>query len=178
MEKTNHIYSRWANGQEDPSLVLPRVDDPPAPDSFSVVSRSATDYTKPFMTSPSRPDPFVHTHRSLSHCIEEVHQRGLSLFPTRKPCRCSAATSASCLPSHSWSPPPKFRHPLQVSLSSVLPDLHSGGLTYGVPPPDSSAILPPIAPISPTSRIAVAESLNFDFGALNPGNDPSWMAWF
>lgn len=177
VEKANHIYLRWAEGQDVPSLVLRHADDTTDSDGRDTPgTRTAKEYAQTFMTPQPTTDSFANAHPSLSQCISEVHQRALKLFPTRKPCQCSARAAQSCPPSHSWSPSLQVA-PLQTP-SPVLPDLYSGNFTYGVVPVDG----PPghtSSTLGPESRMAVVDTLNFDFGAMNPScNDQSWMAWF
>jgi hypothetical protein len=180
VEKANHIYARWSSGQDVSSLVLRHsTDDANDQDSNKRRTHSATDYVKVFMSEQPTPDSFAQAHPSLSQCITEVHQRALSLFPLRKPCQCSARATAPCPPSHSWSPLPEVKAP-----SPVLPDLYTANFAYGVlcsgTPKISRSSSPLHTPaIIPASRMAVVDTLNFDFGALNPSwNDQSWMAWF
>ncbi|KAF8895146.1 fungal-specific transcription factor domain-containing protein [Infundibulicybe gibba] len=170
IEKASDIYNRWSNGQEVPTIILRHTDE------FNDIDHNSGPYATPqpeqaFMTPQPPSDCFSKTHRSLSQCIVEVHQRAKSLFPMRKPCMCSAATSASCPPSHSWSPPPNI-----PQTSPVLPDLYSSTTSTQGLLPCNGPVLPP--PLSPASKLAVVDTLNFELGALNPSSDQSWMAWF
>lgn len=171
--KANHIYTRWAEGDDVPSLALRHtLSDDPVQEAMMQQQNQ----------QPS-PDSFANAHRSLSQCIAEVHQRAMILFPSRKPCQCAQRTQASratpCPPSHSWSPPPKLS-PSQ-EMSPVLPDLYDGSMLHGVLPGNGPGITAINVGLNPASRMAVVESINFDFGALNQTwNDGSqnWMAWF
>jgi hypothetical protein len=105
----------------------------------------------------------------------EVHQRAKALYPQRKPCKCSVTVSPPCPPSHFWAPPPNIPR-----TSPVLPDLYSAAFHKGVlplngPPPPSPQ---PQSPLSPTSRLAVVDTLNFELGALNSNSDQGWMSFF
>jgi hypothetical protein len=181
VEKANHIYVRWASGQDVSSLVLRHNTD----DSITNVRRthSATDYVEVFMSEPPTTDSFTHAHPSLSQCITEVHQRALTLFPLRKPCQCSTRSAAPCPSSHSLSASPEIK---QTTSSPVLPDLYTANFAYGVlrsgtPNLLSPSVSPPSTAVAtmPASRMGIVDTLNFDFGALNPSwNDQSWMAWF
>ncbi|KAF7422348.1 hypothetical protein PC9H_010504 [Pleurotus ostreatus] len=171
--KANHIYTRWAEGDDVPSLALRHTlsDDPVQEAMMQQQNQQLS------------PDSFANAHRSLSQCIAEVHQRAMILFPSRKPCQCAQRTQASratpCPPSHSWSPPPKLS-PSQ-EMSPVLPDLYDGSMLHGVLPGNGPGITAINVGLNPASRMAVVESINFDFGALNQTwNDGSqnWMAWF
>ncbi|KDQ25531.1 hypothetical protein PLEOSDRAFT_1097493 [Pleurotus ostreatus PC15] len=171
--KANHIYTRWAEGDDVPSLALRHTlsDDP------------VQEATMQQQNQQPSPDSFTNAHRSLSQCIAEVHQRAMILFPSRKPCQCAQRTQARratpCPPSHSWSPPPKLS-PSQ-EMSPVLPDLYDGSMLHGVLPGNGPGITAINVGLNPASRMAVVESINFDFGALNQTwNDGSqnWMAWF
>jgi hypothetical protein len=177
VDKANHIYVRWASGQDEPALVLRHTtDEPTDQDKQSRRTTTAKDYANIFMSEQPTSDSFALAHPTLSQCIAEVHQRALTLFPMRKPCQCSARAASSCPPSHSWSPPPE----IQQAPSPVLPDLYTASFSYGVLQGHTPAVRPqPAAALLPASRMAVVDTLNFDFGALNPSwNDQSWMAWF
>lgn len=187
IEKANDIYSRWSKGQDMPTIVLRHADDSPeadgsthspqlAPAPLELAKTGVHSYSP----SPASSDSFIQSHRSLSQCIVEVHQRAKLLFPMRKPCKCSMAKPTVCPPSHSWSPPPLIP---QLATTPVLPDLYSGNFTFGVLPVcnDGSRAGTERAmsqPLSPTSRLAVVDTLNFELGALNPSSDQSWMAFF
>ncbi|KAL4252529.1 Zinc cluster transcription factor 30 [Pleurotus pulmonarius] len=171
--KANHIYTRWAEGDDVPSLALRHTlsDDPTQEAMMQQINQQ-----------PSH-DSFANAHRSLSQCIAEVHQRAMILFPSRKPCQCAQRAQTNratpCPPSHSWSPPPKLS-PSQT-MSPVLPDLYDGSMLHGVLPGNGPGITSINVNLNPSSRMAVVESINFDFGALNQTwNDGSqnWMAWF
>lgn len=176
--KANDIYNRWSNGQEVPTIVLRHTDEFPEAEGSYISSDSSYDsgYSSAASNSshastpaPSN-DSFNYTHRSLAQCIVEVHQRARFLFPMRKPCNCSQAVAVSCPPSHSWSPPPNISQ-----ASPVLPDLYSSSLPCRLLPADGPAIP---QPLSPTSKMSMVHTLNFELGALNPSSDQSWMAWF
>lgn len=152
MAKANDIYTRWSNGHEIPTVVLRHTDD--YPDTQGVALQPTT-------------DSFQNAHRSLSQCISEVHDRAKLILPLRKPCQCSARAASACPPSHSWAPPPKLSPTVPV-----LPELYLSTLARGVVATGGSA------PISPTSKFAVVDTLNFELGAINPSTDQSWMAWF
>ncbi|TFK69543.1 hypothetical protein BDN72DRAFT_840268 [Pluteus cervinus] len=135
--KANDIYNRWYNGQEVPTIVLRHTDEFPDttisdPSGFNSpldisTSSSPSSTSSPALSSSSitnltvtGPDSFSYSHRSLSQCIVEVHQRARALFPMRKPCQCTNSVAVSCPPSHSWSPPPAVG-----TIGPVLPDLGS-----------------------------------------------------
>jgi len=44
-------------------------------------------------------------------------------------------------------------------------------------PGDGPPIPPPLT-ISPTSKMAVVDTINFELGALNSSSDQNWMAFF
>ncbi|KAF9005440.1 hypothetical protein BDQ17DRAFT_1240026 [Cyathus striatus] len=228
IDKANYIYNRWSNGQELPTIVLQHITDEFAVDSdVSPSGGSANsvpngpENSQPL--SPTQVDSFRFTHRSLSQCIVEAHQRAKSLFPMRKPCNCSVALAKNCPPSHSWAPPPSVPQQtspvlpevppaLSITMSAMSPSANSGsrgspaghGVSpvpssssarvssspalsdgYGlysaqVLPGDGPAIPPPPVPalLSPTSKMAVVDTLNFELGALNSHSDQSWMAFF
>jgi hypothetical protein len=180
--KANNIYVRWASGQDVSSLVL-RHDarNLPEMDGKDRRAHSASDYVKTFMAPQPTTDPFATAHPNLSQCIAEVHQRALTLFPLRKPCQCATRTPAACSSPHSAvveaTPAP--------SSSPVLPEMYTANIAYGVlcgGTPDLSPNVTPPAPAPIASgRMAVVDTLNFDFGALNPSwdsDDQNWMAWF
>lgn len=157
--KANDIYTRWSHGQEVPTIVLRHTDDYPEIRSPSPDANA---------------DPFSHCHRSLLQCIVEVHERGKFLFPLRKPCQCTWRSSpASCPPSHSWAPPPQLGSKVSTP-TPVLPELYLSNLSRAVVACGGSAV----PPLSPASKFAVVDTLNFELGALSPGTDQSWMAWF
>ncbi|KAL0961372.1 hypothetical protein HGRIS_006328 [Hohenbuehelia grisea] len=190
--KANHIYTRWAEGEEAPLALRHTFADMEQTDSLMGMPGSPQQqYQQHHSQQPQQQqepevDSFAHAHRSLSQCIAEVHQRAMILFPTRKPCQCSAKLATRdtpCPPSHSWSPPPKLS--AAQAMSPVLPDLYSSGTwMYGVLPGDGPGVPGAsvgLNAISPSSRMAMVDTLNFDFGALNQSSwsdGQSWMAWF
>jgi hypothetical protein len=176
VEKANHIYLCWAIGKEELSLVLRHsTDDANDPNDSERPTHSAKEYAKLFMSKRPAPDSFTTAHPMLTQCIAEVHERALYLLPLREPCQCSARACADS--SQMWSSVPEFK---QVQ-SSVLPDMYTASFAPGVLCSNTPDISPSTTPpdIMPASRMAVVDTLNFDFGALNPSwNDQSWMAWF
>jgi hypothetical protein len=174
IDKANNIYNRWADGQEIQTVLQHVVaDDHELAHSPSTVALPSNEYIQQGFVSPTPPpttDSFAHTHRSLSQCIVEVHQRAKALFPQRKPCKCSVTVAVACPPSHFWSPPPNLPH-----TSPVLPDLYSSSFQRGVLPANGPS-LP--SPLSPTSKLAVVDTINFELGALNSSSDQSWMSFF
>lgn len=192
VNKANDIYNRWSEGQEV-QVVLQHVvgEDaheadiaPPISASLAINQRQ---YSSP--SPPLTPDSFARSHRSLSQCIAEVHQRAKALYPHRKPCSCSVNVKTSCPPSHFWSPPPS----VPQQMSPVLPDLYSTANGWGVLPRNGPALRMPVqggngggsagvggnaGPLSPTSKMAVVDTINFELGALNSSSDQSWMSFF
>lgn len=158
INKAIDIFARWASGQQMPTIVLRHHDDD--------IDRHDT--TSPPPTS----DAFKNCHRSLVQCIAEVHDRAKFLFPMRKPCNCSTRNSPppDCPPSHSWAPPPKL-----APSPPVLPEIYLSTLSRGVTASSGTGAVPPL---SPTSKFAMVDTLNFELGDLSPGTDQSWMAWF
>ncbi len=154
--KANDIYTRWSRGQDVPTIVLRHADD-------------YLDAQMPLLTDTT--DTFASCHHSLPQCIAEAHERAKLLFPTRKPCTCSSRALAAdpCPPSHSWAPPPQIN-----TNKPVLPELYLSNYSRALVVCGGS----PVPPLSPTSKFAVVDTLNFELGALNPGSDQSWMAWF
>jgi len=78
--------------------------------------------------------------------------------------------------SHAYSP-------IQSHLSHGLYGMQQG--TYGdgiysntVLPLDGPAIPSPPLTLSPSSKMAVVDTLNFELGALNSSSDQNWMAFF
>jgi len=187
VNKANDIYNRWSEGQEV-QLMLQHVVGEAAHEVESGSSSSAhgangqRTYTSP--TPPAQPaDPFALTHRSLSQCIAEVHQRARALYPHRKPCSCSVNVKTNCPPSHFWSPPPV----VSQQMTPVLPDLYSSlTMSVGVLPGGGPALrtassgmaLGSSMPLSPTSKMAVVDTINFELGALNSQSEQSWMSFF
>ncbi|KAF8340767.1 hypothetical protein F5887DRAFT_439676 [Amanita rubescens] len=173
IDKTNHIYNRWSQGQDIPTVVLKHtMDESEFEDSY---------YHQSYQQQQHRTDSFAYAHPSLVQCIVEVHERARVMFPMRKPCQCSAATAKSCPPSHSWSPPPKV-----PSASPVLPGLTSPVLAhaslYPTPGSTTGTVLPgdvPIvpSPLSPTSR-SLVNPLNIEIGAISISNDQGLMSFF
>ncbi|KAJ7600808.1 fungal-specific transcription factor domain-containing protein [Mycena floridula] len=155
--KANDIYTRWSNGQNVPTIVLRHTDDYPDAQLQPLAS--------------SHGDPFSQCHKSLGQCIAEVHERAKVLLPLRRPCSCSDKNrNQPCPPSHSWAPPP----PISQG-SPVLPELYLSNLSRAVVASRGTSV----PPLSPNSRFSVGnDTLNFEVGALNPGTDQSWMAWF
>jgi len=179
VNKTNDIYNRWAEGQEVQTVLRHVVSDEEA----GVCSGTGFVGPSQLGTQPQHQDqlshdPFAYTHRSLAQCIVEVHQRAEALYPRRKPCSCSLNTvNPPCPPSHFWAPPPNM-----PQTSPVLPELYSAVvLQRNGLPHNGLAPLPgpqPQSPLSPASKLAVVDTLNFELGALNSSTDQSWMSFF
>lgn len=150
VDKANDIYTRWANGQELPTIVLRHITE----DAGSFISGDEHDNDRRSPMSPPE-DPFLYTHQSLAQCIAEVHQIARTMFPLRKPCNCSSrgaqangngkqttavagerkpsppnasttVTIHDCPPSHEWSPPP-----IVNATSPVLPEAPPIGYVGG-----------------------------------------------
>ena len=167
VNKANNIYNRWADGQEVQTVLQHVVnDDLHEPDAVALAAG--------FAPQPQT-DSFAFTHRSLLQCIVEVHQRAKALYPQRKACKCSITVTAPCPPSHFWAPPPNI-----PQTAPVLPDLYSGMMQRGgVLQSYGNAVgVPPEAPLSPASKLAVVDTLNFELGALNSSSDQNWMSFF
>ena len=235
IDKANHIYNRWSDGQELPTIVLKHVTDVEySPDSDYANGDSVSMYNQPVQFAPpqqqyapqkTQSDSFGRSHRSLTQCIIEAHQRAKSIFPLRKPCQCSAKVAHHCPPSHSWSPLPKGGAQTSPVLPPELPAVHlsrvspgpgPGGypvngspVPYGaegargyspvsnghqsqaygnhlqfegiytntVLPVDGPPVPASMALLSPTSKLAVVDTINFELGALNSSSEP-WMAFF
>ncbi|KDR82362.1 hypothetical protein GALMADRAFT_58437 [Galerina marginata CBS 339.88] len=212
IDKANYIFNCWSTGQELPTIVLRHITDENAFDSEPNGMPGGGSLELTYS------DSFGRSHRSLSQCIVEVHQRAKALFPLRKPCQCSAKTTQSCPPSHSWAPVPN----ISSQASPVLPDIpfginsiprispapsgYSTGRTiavrpyspatngshhvYGMQNPKgegiySSIVLPVDGPaipsppaLSPSSKLAVVDTINFELGALHSSSDQTLMAFF
>jgi hypothetical protein len=180
VNKANDIYNRWADGQEVQTVLQHVVDEPDA--SACPVTASgrsgAASFVAPAQLENQHQgthDPFAYTHHSLAQCIAEVHQRAKALHPQRKPCNCSVKVDPPCPPSHFWAPPPNIPH-----TSPVLPDLYSVVFQRGVLPPNgpTPSSSQPHSPLSPTSKLAVVDTINFELGALNSSTDQSWLSFF
>jgi len=178
VNKANDIYNRWENGQEI-QTVLQHVVSDEADVGVSQISSSARGFVAPTQLETQHQqeanDSFAYTHRSLAQCIVEVHQRAKALYPQRKPCKCSGSVTPSCPPSHFWAPPPNI-----PQTAPVLPDLYSVVAQRGVLPLNGPMLPPPQpqTPLSPASRLAVVDTLNFELGALNSSTDQTWMSFF
>ncbi|KAF9465747.1 hypothetical protein BDZ94DRAFT_1159388 [Collybia nuda] len=174
VDKANNIYNRWVDGQEIQTVLQHVVNDYHETDRHLPITSAAGEFTEQGFTS-SNPvhttDSFTYTHWSLAQCIVEVHQRAKTLFPQRKPCQCSVAVTVPCPPSHFWSPPPTIQQ-----ASPVLPDLYSGSFQVGGVLPSTGPAIP--SPLSPTSKMALVDTINFELGALNSSGDQNWMAFF
>jgi hypothetical protein len=150
IDKANHIYTSWSEGQEVPTIVLKHITEDPYSDGDGN-GQSNGYYQQQYaqqqqqkqqqqqqqqqqaQNGQANSDIFVRSHRSLTQCIVEAHQRARAIFPLRKPCQCSAKVSLSCPPSHSWSPLPKMGAS-QAQTSPVLPpELPAGVLHSGFP---------------------------------------------
>jgi hypothetical protein len=177
VNKANNIYNRWADGQEVQTVLQHVVDEPDADASPIITSgrSGAASFTQLENQHQGTQDPFAYTHHSLAQCIAEVHQRAKTLYPKRKPCKCSVTVDPPCPPSHFWAPPPNIPH-----TSPVLPDLYTVAFQGGVLP--SSGPTPtstqPHTPLSLTSKLAVVDTINFELGALSSNTDQSWMSFF
>ena len=177
VNKANIIYNRWENGQEIQTVLQHVVSDEPDAGA-SPVSLSARGFVSPTQPESQHQqetsDPFAYTHHSLAQCIVEVHQRANALHPQRKPCKCALSVSPPCPPSHFWAPPPNV-----PQTAPVLPDLYSVVAQRDVLSLDG-ATLPsqPQTPLSPASRLAVVDTINFELGALNSSTDQTWMSFF
>lgn len=106
IDKANHIYNRWSDGQELPTIVLKHVTDfdystdvdyanGPNGESVSMYNQQvhyAAQQQQHYAPQKAitQSDSFGRSHRSLTQCIIEAHQRAKSIFPLRKPCQCSA----------------------------------------------------------------------------------------
>lgn len=107
IDKANHIYNnRWSDGQELPTIVLKHVTDfdystdvdyanGPNGESVSMYNQQvhyAAQQQQHYapQKAMTQSDSFGRSHRSLTQCIIEAHQRAKSIFPLRKPCQCSA----------------------------------------------------------------------------------------
>lgn len=175
--KANDIYNRWSDGQEVQTVLQHVVSD----EEMGLSPVSST--RGKFLVGSSQPDtqhdlvqdPFMYTHHSLAQCIVEVHQRAKTLYPQRKPCSCSTSVSPPCPPSHFWAPPPNI-----TQMTPVLPDLYSAVYQGGALRRNGSTspISQPRTPLSPASRLAVVDTINFELGALNSNTDQSWMSFF
>ncbi|RDB15331.1 putative transcriptional regulatory protein C1F7.11c [Hypsizygus marmoreus] len=196
VNKANDIYTRWSDGQEIQTVLQHVVnDDPNELDSMAMTidpyqqqypiypgQQQQQTYVSP--SPPPASDPFARTHRSLSQCIVEVHQRAKAQFPNRKPCSCSKTTKTNCPPSHFWSPPPNI--PQQTS--PVLPDLYSSSFVKGVLPAvkengkekegsgSGGGSGREKVVLEPTSKMAVVDTLNFELGSLPTSQ--TWMSFF
>lgn len=108
VEQANDTYYRWQTNQDVPTVILKYSHDDPS-------------------REPTTRDPFVNTHPSLAQCILEVHERGKSLFPLRKPCQCGDYVAEECPPNlPSWMPdstPSSFTIPQP---SSAPPESSTG----------------------------------------------------
>ncbi|KAF9561088.1 hypothetical protein CPC08DRAFT_689382 [Agrocybe pediades] len=228
IDKARYIFDRWSNGQELPTIVLRHTTD--SENYYDDPNNGLNPQNHfPQQTTQQQSDSFVRSHRSLSQCIVEVHQRAKALFPLRKPCQCSAKVSQNCPPSHSWSPVPNIPSQTSPVLPPDLPfSMNGSGMqnapgTYSpdisanqslaphgsrgyspavngshnmahgnqpssgegiysstVLPVDGPAIPSPPVTLSPTSKMAVVDTLNFELGALQSNNDQnlSFMAFF
>lgn len=125
IDKANMIYSRWSNGQELPTVLRHITDDVEDDDtnlsSYSPQIGSPEVYIQGQDSAPV--DTFARAHQSLGQCIAEVHQRARALFPHRKPCQCTGASTKVCPPSHDWSPPPAVASHSAPVLPEVPPPL-------------------------------------------------------
>ncbi|KAF9473435.1 hypothetical protein BDN70DRAFT_885835 [Pholiota conissans] len=128
IDKANHIYTSWSEGQEVPTIVLKHItEDPYSENDGNSTNGQGNGYQQQqyvqqqhqLKKRQSNSDIFVRSHRSLTQCIVEAHQRAKAIFPLRKPCQCSNQASQNCPPSHSWSPPPLIGS--QSQTSPVLP---------------------------------------------------------
>lgn len=174
VDKANNIYSRWSDGQEIQTVLQHVVGDNFHEPQRTLGTNTSAEFAQHGFVSPTTPptsDSFANTHRSLAQCILEAHQRASALFPQRKPCQCSAMVTVECPPSHFWSPPPNL-----PQASPVLPDLYSSSFQTGGVLPLGGPALP--SPLSPTSKMAVVDTINFELGALNSSSDQSWMSFF
>jgi len=229
IDKARYIFDRWSNGQELPTIVLRHTTDS---ENYYDDPNHGYNQEAQFSVQPTQQqsDSFNRSHRSLSQCIVEVHQRAKALFPLRKPCQCSAKVSQSCPPSHSWSPVPNIptqtspvlppdlpfsmnNSGLQTASGAYSPSMSANlvlqtnsrgfsptmngsqnmihgnqtssngeGIYYSntVLPADGPAIPSPPVTLSPTSKMAVVDTLNFELGALQSNSDQNlnWMAFF
>lgn len=239
IDKANLIYNRWSNGQELPTIVLKHITEDGTSDFDHPNSGQGANgepmspyghqvqYPQQQQQYSQKPqtDSFVRSHRSLTQCIVEAHQRAKAIFPLRKPCQCSAKVAQSCPPSHSWSPLPNIGLQTSPVLPEITPAVHfarmspspAGFAMNGSPAPQGSGVhrgysplsnghghsnqkygnatvfegiytnivLPTDGPpvsmppaLSPTSKMAVVDTINFELGAMNSHNDQPWMAFF
>ncbi|KAJ3507046.1 hypothetical protein NLJ89_g6526 [Agrocybe chaxingu] len=75
---------------------------------------------------------------------------------------------------HGYSPPMSNG---SHSLYGAVGESH-GIYSSTVLPQDGPAIPSPPLTLSPTSKMAVVDTLNFELGALNSSSDQNWMAFF
>ena len=190
IDKANVIYDRWSAGYELPTVVL-------GPGTSDVECDSTNGGSNPggslqhmdhygmsvsqygVEQQQSEPDPFARFHPRLVQCVVEVRERAKSLFLSR---------NASLPPT--WGPTPVIHSPCSPVLPPEVPEFtrlsySQNGLGNGYNGMSSSSFYsntayPEWAPstsmaLSPTSKMAIVDTINFELGALN---DQSWMAFF
>ena len=146
---------------------------------------------------PSDSDPFARFHPRLVQCVVEIRQRAKSLLLSRN---ASQPTTWGPIPvmSQAQSPyspvlPPEVPEFARTSYSqNGFGDgyIDAGGMSSSSSPsfysntdmmhPGAAAFPQQWAPstsmgLSPTSKMAIVDTINFELGALN---DQSWMAFF
>ena len=189
IDKANVIYDRWSAGYELPSVVLgPSTSDDGGTDPGGSLQHNTMDHHYGISSvnqygveqpQPSDSDPFARFHPRLVQCVVEVRERAKSLFLSR---------NASLPPT--WGPTPVIHSPCSPVLPPEVPEFtrlsySQNGLGNGYNGMSSSSFYsntayPEWAPstsmaLSPTSKMAIVDTINFELGALN---DQSWMAFF
>jgi len=192
IDKANDIYDRWSTGHEMPTVVLRQTT---TDDECDGGEYGTSQYVA------QGDDPFARFHPRLVQCVFELHQRAKSILASRKACQPRSWGPTPVIPSP-CSPvlPPEVPQYARISSASSHSqnDLSYNGMSsssqYG--PPDqriyySNAVLssaassttpwPPsmLTVLSPTSKMAIVDTINFELGAINSNNDhQSWMAFF
>ncbi|TFK23392.1 hypothetical protein FA15DRAFT_670505 [Coprinopsis marcescibilis] len=206
IDKANDIYNRWYAGQEIPTMILRHTnDDGPNKPSGTNGHAQKSDAPDPFAnTHPSLAQCIVECHerakilfpsRKACTCSGPVekacppshswmpppqlspHQKASPVLPPEAPSVRNAYyngsnTQPSPPPYHHGGSMPYDRNGVSGNSSGLYSNrvLPIGGPALPVPPP--------ISTLSPASKMAVVDTLNFELGALNVNTEHNWMAFF
>ena len=208
IEKANDVFNRWSTGQPIPTMILrhtledrqrsydqPR--DPFAPAHSSLAQCIAEVHERAKIHFPLRKP--CQCSASVANCPPSHSWAPPPVLPNHHPVLPPEAPvlhSSNGTYRHSHSNgeydhrhgggySPGRRDPDSPSNhhnSSSMPSTWGQGL-YGrnVLPNDSPALpLPPpiSSTLSPASKMAVVDTLNFDLGAINSSSEQNWMAFF
>jgi hypothetical protein len=194
VDKANDIYNRWLTGHDIPTMILRHTIDGgktpngPPPDPFAPAHSSLAQciveaHERARILSPLR-KPCACSASVAKHCPPSHSWAPPPEISTQHPVlpgeapvlytkgaynsfsRATGYENGHHARSHPSNMPPAWGEGLYSR--TLLP---RDGPALPIPPPISSTI-------SPASKMAVFDTLNFDLGAINSSSEQNWIAFF